>query len=253
MQGRLLPKYKGQYQSHPPDTWRDEFPKAKELGLNHIEFILDYYRADQNPLLRNPSEILPLINFHGVKVSSVCADYFMESPFEECLDIFEKLLHTNSLGVQYIVVPMVEKMSLLNKDKSPFIKAAKSIFPLLEKHQVSLCLETDLPPLSFKSLLNHIRSPYVSVNYDIGNSASLGYDLNEEMKAYGEKIGVVHIKDRIRGGGPVELGRGDADLKKAFSILRKLNYSGLFTMQAYRDDEGVEIFKKQLRLVNELL
>ena len=51
MQGRLLPKYKGRYQAHPVGYWQDEFPKAAELGLDCIEFILDYNDAEQNPLM----------------------------------------------------------------------------------------------------------------------------------------------------------------------------------------------------------
>ena len=51
MQGRLLPKYKRRYQAHPLGYWQDEFPKAAELGLDCIEFILDYKDADQNQLM----------------------------------------------------------------------------------------------------------------------------------------------------------------------------------------------------------
>ena len=42
MQGRLLPKYHGRYQAHPVGYWKDEFPIASQLGLDSIEFILDY-------------------------------------------------------------------------------------------------------------------------------------------------------------------------------------------------------------------
>ena len=51
MQGRLLPKYKGRYQAHPVGYWKDEFPIASQLGLDSIEFILDYNDAEKNPLL----------------------------------------------------------------------------------------------------------------------------------------------------------------------------------------------------------
>ena len=53
IQGRLLPKYEGRYQAHPKGYWEDEFEIAKNLGLDCIEFILDYNDADQNPLLNN--------------------------------------------------------------------------------------------------------------------------------------------------------------------------------------------------------
>ena len=52
MQGRLLPKYHGRYQAHPIGYWQEEFPKATALGLDCIEFILDFDGAEENPLLR---------------------------------------------------------------------------------------------------------------------------------------------------------------------------------------------------------
>ena len=82
MQGRLLPKYKGRYQAHPVGYWREEFLLAKELGLGCIEFILDYNDAHINPLLtpEGRQKTLDLSSQTGVRVLSVCADYFMEAP-----------------------------------------------------------------------------------------------------------------------------------------------------------------------------
>ena len=82
MQGRLLPKYKGRYQAHPVGYWQDEFPKVAELGLDCIEFILDYNDAEQNPLMswEGCKEFQAVCERTGVKVMSVCADYFMEAP-----------------------------------------------------------------------------------------------------------------------------------------------------------------------------
>ena len=51
MQGRLLPKYQGRYQAHPVGYWQDEFIVAREVGLDCIEFILDYNNAEDNPLI----------------------------------------------------------------------------------------------------------------------------------------------------------------------------------------------------------
>ena len=51
----------------------------------------------------------------------------------------------------------------------------------------------------------------------------------------------------------MELGSGDADFETFFTHLKKYNYKGPFIMQAYRDDEGVEIFKKQLSRIKEFL
>ena len=50
MQGRLLPKYQGRYQAHPIGYWQDEFEMVAGLGLDCIEFILDFNDAEENPL-----------------------------------------------------------------------------------------------------------------------------------------------------------------------------------------------------------
>ena len=46
------------------------------------------------------------------------------------------------------------------------------------------------------------------VNYDSGNSASLGYRPRDEFAAYGSRVGSVHLKDRRLGAGTAPLGRG---------------------------------------------
>ena len=88
-------------------------------------------------------------------------------------------------------------------------------------------------------------SKRITVNYDTGNSASLGFNIEEELDEYGSKISDIHIKDRLLGGGPVVLGKGHTDFERFFKKLEEFDYSGPFIMQAYRDDEGEKIFKKQ--------
>ena len=84
------------------------------------------------------------------------------------------------------------------------------------------------------------------MNYDIGNSASLGFRPKEEFAAYGDKITDVHIKDRKNGGGSVPLGTGDADLNGVMSLLKLENYHGPLIMQVYRDNEGSKFSRNNL-------
>jgi sugar phosphate isomerase/epimerase len=62
---------------------------------------------------------------------------------------------------------------------------------------------------------------------------------------YGDKISDIHIKDRVLGGGSVELGKGNANFISFFEVLSSIDFNGPIVMQVYRDDEGIEIFKKQ--------
>lgn len=261
MQGRLLPKYQGRYQAHPLGYWQKEFPIAKSLGLDCIEFILDYNDAEMNPLLsaEGVDEICEIVQETGVRVQTVCADYFTEAPLhspdEEVVLSSQKILkrlltNVQPLGLSDIVIPCVDQSSLKNReDQGRFVE---NLFPLVEQAEelgINLALETDLSPGPFARLLDRFDSRRVTVNYDIGNSAALGFDPVEELKCYGERITDIHIKDRLLGGGPVMLGEGDADFDRFFSALRKYQFDGPFIMQAYRDDEGFNIFKKQLEWI----
>ena len=55
MQGRLSPIINNQIQSFPFGYWQDEFKMLPTLGLNKIEWTLDQYLFDMNPLLDESS------------------------------------------------------------------------------------------------------------------------------------------------------------------------------------------------------
>ena len=258
IQGRLLPKYCGRYQAHPVGYWQEEFPIAADLGLDCIEFILDYDNVGANPLMsqQGRQQILSVIRATGVKVRSICADYFMEAPLhgtdvvqvKESLGTLQYLLEVSSeLGVQDIVIPCVDHSSLkTSAAEKRFKQNIELIIPKAEEVGINLSLETDLEPRAFQNLLQSLDSPRVSVNYDIGNSAALDYDVTEELQAYGSRISNIHIKDRLLGGGPVKLGEGNANIPRFLRCLRAYNYQGPLIMQAFRDEEGIQIFEEQL-------
>lgn len=256
MEGRLLPKYKGRYQAHPTGYWADEFPIAAACGLDLIEFILDYEDADDNPLLApgGVEAIRAAMAATGVGVASICADYFMEAPLhrgercQEAAAMLDRLLDAAAgLAIGDIVIPCVDHSRMEDAaQEDALVRALETALPKTETLGINLSLETDLDPGRFAALLSRLPSPRVTVNYDTGNSAALGYDPAEEWAAYGPRVSDVHIKDRVRGGGSVELGTGDADIPKVIALMKAAGFDGPVIMQAFRDDEGVAIFSRQL-------
>ena len=249
MQGRLLPKYMARYQAHPVSYWQAEFNIAKELGFDQIELILDYNEYKKNPLMNDDGikQIKQSIKQTGIKVKSICADYFMEAPFHSVHQKkSEKVLKTlvknaKKLNVVDIVIPCVDQSTLKNKeDFKMFVSSINKILPFAEKYGIFINFETDLNPKRFKSLLNKFDSNNVKVNYDIGNSASLGYNPKEEFKAYGDYISDLHIKDRVLNGGSVKLGMGNADFDVVFELLKKYKFKGNIIMQAAKAEKYIE-------------
>ena len=265
MQGRLLPKYQGRYQAHPIGYWEDEFEIAASLGVDLIEFILDYNDFEENPLMSASGckKIIEIANQSDVKVKTICADYFMDAPLHSTdLNIAtlsaavlrELIINSRTIGVTDIVLPLVDQSSVRDSEsQDQFIRAIEPFLPYLDENNMNLNLETDLDPTAFKSLLNQINSDRVTVNYDTGNSAGLGYDPEQEFAAYGDRITDIHIKDRVKNGFSVCLGQGSADFTQIFKCVQNYGYSGPFIMQAFRDDDGLEIFKTQLTWLRSLI
>ena len=265
MQGRLLPKIDERYQCFPAFNWQKEFYLAKKLGLKTIEFIFDNFYPHLNPLISKDGlkELKKIQILTNIKVESICADYFMENPIfvdnpdQSKLNLLtlEKVVkNAKFLNIKNIILPCVDQSSLNSKKKIDlFVTQMNKIKHLLDETKINISLETDLPPKKFLILINRFKSKYITINYDTGNSAALGYDPEEEFKAYGSKISEVHIKDRRYKGGPIFLGKGDVDFKKIFKLLKQHDYKGDFILQMYRDQKGLNIFKKQYKILKKLI
>ena len=252
MQGRLTPRGPKPIQFFPFDNWQNEFKDAVEIGINEIEFIFDFDRFEENPLWSDPgiSEINNLVKKTGVKVNTICADYFMARPFfrtdektrQKNVQVLKQLLKTaNRIGAKGIEIPLVDNSSIKTGDEEKLL--LDSISECLEtakSQNVWIGLETDLPPERFLSLLQSFNSPFIRANYDTGNSSGLGYKHNEGLAAYGRSIANIHIKDRILGGTTVPLGSGNADFDEFFRALRKVDYKGSFILQVARGEDGKE-------------
>lgn len=263
MQGRLLPKFEGRFQAHPLGYWQEEFVLAKDMGFSHIEFILDYNDYLKNPLLNTDGlkEIHKYASENHVKVRSICADYFMEAPLhapdenkaKESRAVMSQLINAaGEIGVECIVLPCVDQSSVkTEKEKIKLIDSLNELSKSCAQKNVTISLEMDLNPGEFHSLLKELPEE-ITVNYDTGNSASLGYEITEEFDAYGERISDIHIKDRVLGGGSVELGKGNADFGKVIQAMKKVKYNGIVVMQAYRDEEGLQVLRTQLQTLKKL-
>lgn len=257
MQGRLLRKHSNKYQFFPKASWQKEFFYAKKYGLNYIEFIFGDETINNHPLL-TPKGLLKIIDLEkksGIKVRSVCADYFMYNPlFKKSIKnkiiILKKLiLNCKILGVTDIVIPFVDNSSLKSElNRKKIIKIFNSLSKFIDRAGVNIALETDLPPKKFLSFIKLFKSKKIAINYDLGNSAYKGFNINEEFRIYGNKISSIHIKDRVVGGFSVPLGKGDVNFNDFFKCIKKYMQKRdiYFIFQCYRDDEGVKVFKKQL-------
>jgi hexulose-6-phosphate isomerase len=267
MQGRLVPPVDGRIQAFPAEQWREEFPRARAAGLGSIEWIYETFGRDRNPLCTDAglAELEALRAAHGIAVRSVCADYFMEYPLVRATpgelaarlaDLRWLLERCRHAGIGRIVLPFVDNSGIrTDAEQDALVDVLAAAARDAEAAGVELHLETALDPRAFAAFLDRLPFSVIRVNYDSGNSASLGYDPRDEFAAYGERLGSVHVKDRRRGGTTVPLGTGDADLPAFFDGLRRLGYEGDVILQVARGTTGAEVewARGNRRLVEEAL
>lgn len=246
MQGRLSPMVDGRIQAFPWPYWREEFAAARRHGFTLMEWTLDADRLESNPLMTAAGrrEIRELSADFGVRIVSLTGDCFMQEPFfkaegaprRRLLDRLERVLEACAeLGIIHVVLPLVDAGRLENAGQEGALREGlERMTPVLRKQGLRLLFESDFDPPRLARFVETFDSSLFGVNYDIGNSAALGYDPVEEISTYGDRILNVHVKDRVLRGGTVPLGDGSADFPAVFRALRKAGYSGNFILQTAR-------------------
>jgi L-ribulose-5-phosphate 3-epimerase len=267
MQGRLNPPEDSRFQSFPRKGWRNEFSRAREGGLDYIEWIHDEYGYSANPIFtpEGRAELEALKLQYQIATPALCGDWFMDFPFLRCSasecqkreQQLHGLLHiAAAIGAKRLVVPVVDNARMQTEaDKETIVEVLRTALPIAEQTGVELHIEADLNPFDFADLLRRIPNPMLKVNWDSGNSSGLGFVAREEFVAYGDRIGSIHIKDRLRKPeGGVEsrpLGQGSADFEDVFASMQKIGYNGGVTLQVARgaDNDEVAFIKEQLAFV----
>jgi hexulose-6-phosphate isomerase len=250
MQGRLSAMVDGKIQAFPWDEWREEFSRASALGLTRIEWTIDQDRLRENPLntAAGQKEILELSDRTGLKIASLTGDCFMQAPFwktdgdaQKSLadDLDLMLASCSTLGIEFVVIPLVDNGSIESAAQTEALMGVLlDRTASLSKQGVKIVFESDLPAAPLAQFIDRFPREVFGINYDIGNSAALGYDCSEEISAYAPRILNVHMKDRLHGGTTVPLGTGAADLAKAIRLIEQSGYRGQYILQTARATDG---------------
>jgi len=254
MQGRLSPMVDGKIQAFPVENWQEEFRFASENGFYLMEWTLDQHNLYENPLMTDKGriQIRQLMEKYNIKIPSLTGDCFMQAAFyktsrdqqHKLMKDFQNIIKACSkLNVKSILMPLVDQGRIENAQQASKLK--KRLFdnmPFIKEANVTINFESDLPPDQLANFIDLFDSQYFGITYDIGNSASLGYDPQEEINAYGNRINNVHVKDRLRGGMTVPLGKGNANFPIVLRALNNGGYSGNFILQTARAEyDDVEV------------
>ncbi len=246
MQGRLSPLVDGRIQAFPWAAWKDEFPLAENIGLRLMEWTLDQDRLYENPLLdpEGQAQIKDLCRRHRIAIPSLTGDCFMQAPFWKADTTQGKALKDDFLaiasacavvGISMIVVPLVDNGRLeTRQQEDALVEFLQAQSPFLADKGLRVIFESDFAPDELARFIGRLAPALFGINYDIGNSAALGFRSQDEFAAYGPRIVNVHVKDRVLGGTTVPLGTGNAHFDTVFAELARARYQGNFILQTAR-------------------
>jgi L-ribulose-5-phosphate 3-epimerase len=265
MQGRLSPRPPGKLQEFPWRSYRDEFAKAAKLGLHSIEWIFEAPRFEENPLWTETGreEIRALVEATGVRVQSVCADYFMvhrlagESPrrvAENCDVLRDLIVAASAVGADRILIPLLETSAVDSLElEREVVLSLRGVVDVAERYDVTLGLEMEIPGPDYARVVRSVGSRRVRAYYDTGNSAAQGFDIADDIVPLLPLLHAVHVKDRLRGGGSRPLGTGDANFQGFFTALLRAGFRGDFVLQHYFDAEPEVEAERSLSFVQHLI
>jgi L-ribulose-5-phosphate 3-epimerase len=250
MQGRLCAQVDGKIQAFPKSDWESEFPSAAALGLQAMEWTLDQKHLYKNPLLTTAGQarIRLLCKQYQLLIPSLTGDCFMQAPFWKTdgetkltlqVDFLAICQASAATGIHMVVVPLVDAGRLdTSAQEDELVAFLLSHTAQFAELGVQIIFESDYEPTELRRFIDRLPVSRFGINYDIGNSAALGFDPVEEFAAYGSRVMNVHVKDRLLGGTTVPLTTGAAQFDRVFAELAKLNYAGNFILQTARAADG---------------
>ena len=267
VQGRALNQNDDLLQSFP-SNWIEEFPLIEKLGFDGIEWIYDKKSEYDNPILNleQHENIKMVSKKYNVSLENIVFDWFIIHPLIKNNDIklstkIEKLIDlldtSEKIGFQRVIFPLLEGNSIHDSNEMElFLKIfSDNILPTLNLKKLEIHFETSMSPNDEFYFISKLDNSQTKICFDMGNSASLGFDCSEVLDKISPFLGSVHIKDRLINGPTVPLGEGLVDFSKVFKILNEIKFSGPISFQAYRNknSNNIELLNSYLMFINNII
>ena len=176
MQGRLSAVVDGKIQAFPWNEWREEFSRAKDLGLGRMEWTIDQDRLRENPLATEAGRkaITELCRQNAIRIPSLTGDCFMQAPFwkataeqrKALVDDLDLLLEASAaVGIEFVVIPLVDNGKIERESESDTLKRVLiARREQLARQNVKIVFESDLPPRDLARFMEAFPADVFGIN-----------------------------------------------------------------------------------------
>ena len=136
------------------------------------------------------------------------------------------------LGADVILVPFFMRGQLVGEDGFDRCAVAfASLCPVAAARGVTLCFEGLLPAREIRHLAERVGSSGFGCYFDLANPLRRGLDSPTEIRALGELIRRVHVKELRVTPGDVRPGQGRVDFAECDRALDEIGYDGWLTLE----------------------
>lgn len=210
---------------------------AKEIGLDGVEVsagggedVLPISKPELQAAYKTAEQE------SGIKVASVAMGFLNEYPLATDPRgpawLEQTIAAAAALNAHVILVAFFgdgdlrDNGNLKSADVDIVVERIKAAAPLAEKAGVILGLENTLSATDNLAILDRIQSDAVRVYYDICNSTNNGYEVPPEIRALGDRICQIHLKEN-----GCFLGDGKVDMAGVQKSIEAIGYEGWLVLE----------------------
>lgn len=244
-------------------SWEKRLLCAKELGFNFVEFSIDesderLSRLDWSE--EKIAEVRQAIVTTGIPLYTMMLSGHRRYPLgsldpkirQKSLEIFQKaVILAGKLGIRNIQMAgydvFYEEKSALTREY--YVENLRKCVEIAAAAQITLAIETMDDPFintltDIAQFKKQIKSPWLQAYPDLGNlSAWSGDAVPKDLENHVDLIAAIHLKDTL----PVTetskgkfknvaFGSGCVDFKGLLKTLKRLGYSGTYTIELWSQE-----------------
>lgn len=238
-------------------TWEEKFRVAKRAGFDYMEISIDESEERLARLDWTDEEIETLrsvMRFTGISFPTMCLSGHRKYPFgskdpkirEKAMEIMEKAIRLSvKLGVRCIQLAAYDVYYEESDEetKALFLEGMKEAVAMASRAGVILALEimdTKFVGTIVRALhyLKEIPSPYFKIYPDMGNLSNFSNDVTGEFELGIAETVAIHVKETKPGVfKEVPFGEGTVNFTEIFKKLKELQYSGMFLIEMWADNQ----------------
>lgn len=208
---------------------------ARQVGLDGVEVSILFPGPAQHLRGEKMQRLyLAAARRNNIAIPSVALGVLNDVPLKSepkaAVWLLDSIEVARRLGARTILLAFFGRGELRMQDERDIdrvVDALKEAAPRAEKAGVTLGLENTLSAQDNMAILERVNSSAVRVYYDLKNSADLGRDVPAEIRALGDRICQVHVKN----GNLLLSQKSNVDFPACAEALRNIRYSGWYVLE----------------------